>query len=362
MTTTPNAGLRALSVLAAFVAGMSRVFAVILMGTGDPAANTTAPGGTLDGSGWQWIGGFDGFCGTPIGPSSFLTAAHIGGAVGDRIDFDGRTYRTVGFVTDPASDLRVWHVCGEFARHATPDTEDVAVGDGIVVFGRGTQRGEAVMAQRPGGLRLAGWKWGAPDAVQRWGTNAVASLLDNAASGGRGLLFHAEFNQGKGNDECALSGGDSGGPAFVRRTAGWRLAGINFLVDGPFNTSADGDGFQAAIFDAAGLYVRNDLGQWVQIPGRTIGATAGFYCTRIAPRNTWLQGVLAEAPPPARVEASDAWPPAFVEIVPLAHDPVARTFLCAEGGGSRVFRLRGAAGIRIVAVTRTGDGVRIDYE
>ena len=58
--------------------------AVILYGTDDPSANTTAPTGELAGSGWQYQGYFSGFLGTVIASNYFVTANHIGGNVGER--------------------------------------------------------------------------------------------------------------------------------------------------------------------------------------------------------------------------------------------------------------------------------------
>ena len=57
--------------------------AVILYGTDDPSANTTAPTGELAGSGWQYQGYFAGFLGTVIASNYFVTSNHISGSVGD---------------------------------------------------------------------------------------------------------------------------------------------------------------------------------------------------------------------------------------------------------------------------------------
>src|ERR1700731_563949 len=56
--------------------------AVILYGTGDPSANTSAPTGALAGSGWQYEGQFAGVLGTVIASNYFITAKHVGGSVG----------------------------------------------------------------------------------------------------------------------------------------------------------------------------------------------------------------------------------------------------------------------------------------
>src|SRR2546423_6641044 len=55
---------------------------IIFYSTGDPAHNTTAPVGAITNSGWQYEGLWGAYLGTPIAPKYFITATHIGGAVG----------------------------------------------------------------------------------------------------------------------------------------------------------------------------------------------------------------------------------------------------------------------------------------
>jgi hypothetical protein len=57
--------------------------AVILLDTGDPNFNTTAPTGELAGSGWQYEGLWVSFLGTAVASNFFITAKHVGGSVGD---------------------------------------------------------------------------------------------------------------------------------------------------------------------------------------------------------------------------------------------------------------------------------------
>src|SRR5882757_11346916 len=58
--------------------GASSAKAILFYQTGDPNYNTTAPGGSLTNSGWQYEGTWGGFLGTPIAPKYFITAAHVG--------------------------------------------------------------------------------------------------------------------------------------------------------------------------------------------------------------------------------------------------------------------------------------------
>jgi hypothetical protein len=335
--------------------------AIILIGTGDPNANTTAPTGRLADSGWQWTGLWEGLTGTPIGPSSFLTAAHFGGQVGHYFEFGGRRYRTVAMESDPASDLRIWHVCGEFGVVAPLDRSELAPGAPLMVLGRGTQRGAEVTVSRFNRTDAVGWKWGPGDGRLRWGTNTVSERIEGAEIGAFGPLLRAEFNRSAGNDECQLSTGDSGGPVFTRRTDGWRLAGINYAAEGEYRTSPEGTGFMAAIFDAGGLYVEGETG-WSVVPPRVVPQPSGWYCTRVAPRMAWIDQVLAQAPPPAQLEGSAVWPPDFEPFQPLAHDPQERYFEVPNDGSNQWFRLIGPTGIRVGSVQVVNGRIRLNYE
>ncbi|PZR72354.1 MAG: hypothetical protein DLM52_13010 [Chthoniobacterales bacterium] len=262
------------------------VQAVILYGTGDPNANTSAPDGALAGSGWQYEGLFDGFLGTAIAPDYFITAKHIGGSVGDTFTLDNVTYTTTDVFPDPSSDLQIWKVSGTLPAYAplyssAPGSE---VGQSLVVFGRGTQRGNPVYVGNDS--HLGGWLWGASDGRERWGTSAVGSLESFA---GYGPLLRAPFDASGGLNEAHLSAGDSGGGVFILNmaTQQWELAGINLAVDGPFSTSDIGlNSFNAALFDTTGLYQEDDNGAWV--PARN---PSGFYATEIAAHTAFIDSV-----------------------------------------------------------------------
>src|SRR5947207_13615655 len=91
--------------------------AVILSRTA--SRNTSAPTGTNYNSGWQWQGNWGGgFTGTPIAPNYFLTAAHIGGGVGQGIWLNGKTYTTVAQYDDPLTDLKIYKVSTPFCSYA----------------------------------------------------------------------------------------------------------------------------------------------------------------------------------------------------------------------------------------------------
>ena len=277
----------AIIVAISFSAGAAR--AVILYGTTDPGANTTAPIGPLANSGWQYEGEFGSFLGTLIASNYFVTAKHIGGSVGQTFTFNNVVYTTTAVFPDPSSDLQVWQVSGAFPIHAplyasAPGSE---VNLSLVVIGRGTQRGNPVFVGNDS--HLGGWLWGGSDEVQRWGTNVVDSIYSDPDFGN---LLRVPFDNNAGPNEAHLSAGDSGGAVFVFNsvTSRWELAGINFGVDGPFSTSSSGTNpFNAALFDTTGLFVASDSVPWDPAPN-----PSAFYSTEIAAHRRFIESVVMQ--------------------------------------------------------------------
>jgi hypothetical protein len=265
--------------------------AIILYGTDDPTANTTAPTGTLANSGWQFEGQWGGNLGTPIAPHFFVTAKHVGGSVGQIFYFQNAAYTTTAEFADPSTDLHIWHVAETFPSYAPLYDGSDEVGRPLVAIGRGTQRGAEVTFRHNG----RGWLWGAADSVQRWGQNVVSQII---SGGPNNEYLYASFDQPRGNrpsttsgNEAHASAGDSGGGVFINGNGFWKLAGIIYGIDGPFYTSASGAGpFFAALFDARNFY-SYDGAHYVLITG-TAPVPTGFYSTRISSRMAWIRSVI----------------------------------------------------------------------
>lgn len=266
--------------------------AIIFEATSNVTYNTTAPTGALTNSGWQYEGIWDnGYLGTPIAPTFFLAAIHIGGSIGDPLSLNGVNYHTIAFTDCPNSDLRVWQVAETFPSYAPLYTGSNEVGQLCVVFGRGTQRGNSVTVNS----QLKGWQWGASDDVVRWGENIVSTIYTDATLG---QFLKPNFDRNGITNECTLSVGDSSGAMFIQSGSTWELAGIHYAVDGPF--SLDGTTnteFNGAIMDVGGLYIANGAG-WQFFPDQPTDIPTGFYSSRVSSHVAWINSVINFQPGP----------------------------------------------------------------
>jgi hypothetical protein len=296
--------------------------AVIIKGSGDPAANTAPPAGALADSGWQHQGLWGGVLGTPIAPQYFIAARHVGGSVGQEFIHQGVTYRTTAFWNDPNSDLRIWKVDGIFPGYAPLYSLQDEAGKPFVVMGRGTQRGAEIVVSvvqtnyytnvvslKELGIKrndaqqefpeatfhgqtmtvvssevvtndvTKGWKFGKGDGVMRWGENTVVGV---------GSFLVGSFDANGGPNEAYLSGGDSSGAVFIQEGGVWKLAGINYGIEGPFGTTPD-ESFYAAIMDKSGLYCSGIL-----MPEDGQLRPAYFYVTRISTRLSWIYSIIGQ--------------------------------------------------------------------
>ena len=302
---------------------------------------TAAPTGDLADAGWQYEGQYAGFLGTAVGPHHFLTAQHIGGGVGQAFTYGGQNYATTAFTNVPGTDLRLWTVGGtlpSFAPLYDAAVDGSEIGRRMFVVGRGTQRGAPIyLADRPvdaaypgasavrsagefvdrtlvpvsdrfyaaqpptvptpagtaatGGTfapsRLVGWRWGPEDRVQSWGTNTVADVVDGGPRLGRVLAF--AFDPAGGEAAAGLSAGDSGGGVFLDVDGTWKLAGINYGVDGPFRFDPASAAFNASIFDARGLYLDGQTPVYLDGPSVLAGSS---YASSVSANLGFIGGAL----------------------------------------------------------------------
>lgn len=296
MFTHPGSRVRrslAMSVVFATMAAGPSAQALVFITSGDPTLNTTAPGGALTDSGWQYQGNWGGLLGTPVGPNFFLTAKHGGGAVGNSFSYQGDSFTTTARFNHPTADLTLWQVAGTFTSYAPLYTGSDEVGKGLVVFGRSAVRGAEVNVAGASPTDLRGWLWGnSGGGTRRWGENDVDTVA--TVSGAHYLV--AGFSAEGGGNEATLAGGDSGGGVFIQDGGIWKLAGINYAVQAEFRLSANETSFTAAIFDAGGLYGNTGAGFTLLTDGPG-NMEASFFSTRVSRYVEWIEGTMAVPEP-----------------------------------------------------------------
>jgi hypothetical protein len=277
--------------------------AVIFYDQETPSYNTTAPSGALTNSGWQYEGYFGSYLGTMIAPNLFITAAHIG-AASSTFDYDTTFSGTTsvsynidtsfnggaGYYNIPGTDLNVFKVTGGIFSTYAPLYTGASTNLAFTDFGRGTQQGAAVTSA--GGTITHGWLWGPGDGVARWGQNTFTGSVNGSTLGLSGTLFSASFSS---SNNITLSGGDSGGAAFVDNGGVWQLAGINYAVgSGPYSASPTGSNpFTAALYDMTGYYEQATNGTWIPVTGPST-----FYVSDISANSSAIQSVIAANPVP----------------------------------------------------------------
>jgi hypothetical protein len=280
--------------------------AVVFYETADPNHNVTAPTASYADSGWQYQGLFGGFLGTMISPQLFITAQHIGvpsttftstlafNGTGDvTYTVDATANGGSGYWDIAGADLRIYKINESFSSYASLFTGSDEVGKSLVTIGRGGPRGDPVFLGE-----AKGWKTGGSDGITRWGTNEVSGIVGS----GSGAWLAAEFDATAGAQEAFWSSGDSGGAVFIQEGATWKLAGINSVIDGNFDTNnitGDSSHFTGALFDVGGLYVGSDAGGWTLIPDEATDRPQRLYAARISSNFTAIDAVIQSVPEPS---------------------------------------------------------------
>ena len=204
-------------------------------------------------------------------------------------------------------------------------------------------------------IALKGWQWGSSDGVARWGENTVDSAAGN--------LLRASFSAGAGPNEAHLSTGDSGGAVFINDGTSWKLAGINYAVEGPFNTGTNGPGFLAAITDKGGLFSFVN-GNWITNADTFVDMPSALYMTRVAAHQAWIQSVIHGPIPsvPPRLESAPAVTGTYQEESGATLDAGARTFTLPKPVQNRFFRLNGCEPSHIAEISVSGTNLVIRYD
>ncbi len=283
--------------------------AIVFVATGDPTHNTTAPTGSFANSGWQYEGTYGAYLGTMIAPQYFITAQHFGtqgstftqsslfnGGTNVTYNIDTAANCGAGYWDIAGTDLRIFKIQGTFSTYAPLYTGSSETGLTMEINGRGGPRGADVLV---GGV-LHGWQDTTPDGTARWGTNTVSGIYSSAI----GDLLTASFSASGTAEEATLSNGDSGGGVFVDDGGIWKLAGVNYSIDGMFDTNnviGDGTDFNAALFDRGGLYQGSDSFGWTYIPELSLDNPSSMYASRISTSSASIMSITAVPEPQSAV-------------------------------------------------------------
>lgn len=283
------------------------VHAVLFYATGDAGHNTSAPTGAFEDSGWQYEGTYGSFLGTIIAPQYFITAQHFGpqgstfvhngifnGGADVVYNVDFSANGGLGYWDIAGTDLRIVKVAEVFPYYAPLYTGSGETGLTMVTHGMGGPRGDAILVSGD----LQGWEHSSPDGTPRWGSNTVSGIYTSVL----GDLLTASFSASGTAEEATLSGGDSGGGVFVNDGGVWKLAGVNYSVDGRFDTNnivGDGSDFDAALFDRGGLYQGSDAFGWTLIPNQPLDNPSSMYASRISSSATAIESIIAVPEPGA---------------------------------------------------------------
>ncbi len=273
--------------------------AIVFEATADPNHNISAPTGAFANSGWQYEGMYGSYLGTMIAPQYFITAQHIGtqgttftssgifnGGSDVTYNVDTAANGGLGYWDISGTDLRLYKIQETFSAYAPLYTGSSEVGMTMEINGRGGPRGADVIVSGT----LQGWEDTSPDGVARWGSNTVSSIYSSAV----GNLLTATFSASGTAEEATLSNGDSGGGVFVDDGGIWKLAGVNYSIDGMFdtnNTVGDGSEFNAALTDRGGLYQGSDSFGWTFIPQLPLDNPSSMYASRISTSSSEIMAI-----------------------------------------------------------------------
>ncbi len=275
--------------------------AVIIFG-GTEGRNTTAPTGAFQDSGWQYEGAWQNGVGTAIAPDWFITARHLGGSVGQSFSLNGVNYTSIGLYDDPnGSDLRLVQIQQSFTQYAPLYTKTDELSDGgkvLAVFGRGTDRGDAVTG--PNGSQ--GYNYGAADGRMSFGPSQ-ASIITSFSGGPTGDFLGGTFSAAHSMlipTSSTLSYGDSGGGVFIRDTDGaWKLAAVNYGVDGPYSLdSASANYFPAALYDLRGFSQGSSTNHYSYDANLPQPVGQNWYATRIGTKTGFISNQIGTVPEP----------------------------------------------------------------
>jgi hypothetical protein len=132
--------------------------------------------------------------------------------------------------------------------------------------------------------------------VLSWGQNDVAGIVTGSPTQGQFVAFAFDRAVGEiaGTNESSLTAFDSGGGLFINSGGIWKLAAINFGVDGKFKINAGDTPFGATLFDKGGLYEQTGTSTFTFSDDTLLDQPGFSYSTRISSNLDFINGVIPE--------------------------------------------------------------------
>ncbi|MDB6154019.1 MAG: Trypsin [Chthoniobacteraceae bacterium] len=204
------------------LAGVARSQAVIVFGSTE-SDNLIAP---LNGAPWKYVARLDenNASGVYLGNGFLLTANHV--SVPATALINGGTYLIDSSYAPfqiGGADIKLLRILGDPQLAPLSLIEPGATGlnKASTIIGWGVGKGSEVANQ--------GWNWSDNSSrAERWGSNTT--LSDYYVSNNQSYLL-TSFDRFQGNEEAAVTIGDSGSALFQKFGTQWELAGITSSVE-----------------------------------------------------------------------------------------------------------------------------------
>ena len=108
------------------------------------------------------------------------------------------------------------------------------------------------------------------------------------------MAYYRAVGDVPGTNESHLNGFDSGGGLFIESGGVWKLAGVNFGVDGRYKVNESDTPFRATVFDKGGLYEEGPENVFTLSLDTLADQPGASYSTRISSNMEFITSVVPE--------------------------------------------------------------------
>ena len=251
--------------------------------TYDNAGQNSSPApGSVD----QYVGNYNGGSAVLVAPDVVLTTLHLGPSTAGTFVYQGQSYGIDKVQTIGDTQIAVMHLTAPTG--STGVQLYSGAGDAtaqVVLVGYGGPKGTPFTGNS---ASQTGWNWTGGVATTSWGQATNDNIYADASNA---TYLGFAFTATPGSS--MFTGGDSGGGMFINDNGTWKLAGLNWSVDGYYGAPNDPVVNEvAAIYDVPGsaLYTVDNHGSYLLATAAQHG-----YSSRIADPATYatLQNTIA---------------------------------------------------------------------